>query len=320
MEDNLELLRKVRESLEMLYAIYYDEEAIDENLEMLYTSYYESKAEPENIVKIDELSCQVYKGKISVFDRGDISFQNDECFILINGYPGNIETIYLSSIKLAKNENKVKFMFLDENSEERLYLLKLIDNIDKTVLPEMQKKLDVMRCLDVIIKYDAIPLKLKFEMIIEFKSFVENIFNTLTKLYDEHSSMYFKYIILENMLKQLEYICNENLLDVDKQVYRYADTSKKLLLDNLRINGLKEEYKKEFSKYNEVEQKMQLMWLIYKMTQNIFDLKEMGAYFNIPEDELLTSFMHMEFKSEKAIRNLVDESDIGCEYIKKREK
>ena len=32
MEDNLELLRKVRESLEMLYAIYYDEEAIDENV------------------------------------------------------------------------------------------------------------------------------------------------------------------------------------------------------------------------------------------------------------------------------------------------
>ena len=103
-------------------------------------------------------------------------------------------------------------------------------------------------------------------------------------------------------------------------MYRYADTSKKLLLDNLRIKGLKEEYKKEFSKHNEVEQKMQLMWLIYKMTQNVFDLKEMGAYFNIPEDELLKSFMHMEFKSEKTIRNLVDESDIGCEYIKKREK
>ena len=51
MEDRLELLRKTRESLEMLYATYYDE-----------------KANPENIVKIDELSCQVYKGKISVFE------------------------------------------------------------------------------------------------------------------------------------------------------------------------------------------------------------------------------------------------------------
>lgn len=302
MEDNLELLRKVRESLEMLYAT------------------YEEKANAENIVKVDELSCQVYKGKISGIDRSDITFQNDDCSIVIEADDRDIFTDYLSKIEL--NKNIVRFAFLNENEYlyERLYLLKLIDNIDKTVLPEMQKKLDVMRCLDVIIKYDAIPLKLKFEMIIEFKSFVENIFNTLTKLYDEHSSMYFKYIILENMLKQLEYICNENLLDVDKQVYRYADTSKKLLLDNLRINGLKEEYKKEFSKYNEVEQKMQLMWLIYKMTQNVFDLKEMGAYFNIPEDELLKSFMHMEFKSEKTIRNLVEESDIGCEYIKKREK
>lgn len=302
MEDNLELLRKVRESLEMLYAT------------------YEEKANAENIVKVDELSCQVYKGKISGIDRSDITFQNDDCSIVIEADDRDIFTDYLSKIEL--NKNMVRFAFLNENEYlyERLYLLKLIDNIDKTVLPEMQKKLDVMRCLDVIIKYDAIPLKLKFEMIIEFKSFVENIFNTLTKLYDEHSSMYFKYIILENMLKQLEYICNENLLDVDKQLYRYADTSKKLLLDNLRINGLKEEYKKEFSKYNEVEQKMQLMWLIYKMTQNVFDLKEMGAYFNIPEDELLKSFMHMEFKSEKTIRNLVDESDIGCEYIKKREK
>ncbi len=302
MEDNLELLRKVRESLEMLYAT------------------YEEKVNAENIVKVDELSCQVYKGKISGIDRSDITFQNDDCSIVIEADDRDVFTDYLSKIEL--NKNMVRFAFLNENEYlyERLYLLKLIDNIDKTVLPEMQKKLDVMRCLDVIIKYDAIPLKLKFEMIIEFKSFVENIFNTLTKLYDEHSSMYFKYIILENMLKQLEYICNENLLDVDKQVYRYADTSKKLLLDNLRIKGLKEEYKKEFSKYNEVEQKMQLMWLIYKMTQNVFDLKEMGAYFNIPEDELLKSFMHMEFKSEKTIRNLVDESDIGCEYIKKREK
>lgn len=302
MEDNLELLRMVRESLEMLYAT------------------YEEKANVENIVKVDELSCQVYKGKISGIDRSDITFQNDDCSIVIEADNRDIFTDYLSKIEL--NKNMVRFAFLNENEylHERLYLLKLIDNIDKTVLPKMQKKLDVMRCLDIIIKYDAIPLKLKFEMIIEFKSFVENIFNTLTKLYDEHSSMYFKYIILENMLKQLEYICNENLLDVDKQVYRYADTSKKLLLDNLRIKGLKEEYKKEFSKHNEVEQKMQLMWLIYKMTQNVFDLKEMGAYFNIPEDELLKSFMHMEFKSEKTIRNLVDESDIGCEYIKKREK
>ena len=302
MEDNLELLRKVRESLEMLYAT------------------YEEKANAENIVKVDELSCQVYKGKISGIDRSDITFQNDDCSIVIEADDRDIFTDYLSKIEL--NKNMVRFAFLDENEclHERLYLLNLIDDIDKIVLPEMQKKLDVMRGLDVIIKYDAIPLKLKFEMIIEFKSFVENIFNTLTKLYDEHSSMYFKYIILENMLKQLEYICNENLLDVDKQVYRYADTSKKLLLDNLRIKGLKEEYKKEFSKHNEVEQKMQLMWLIYKMTQNVFDLKEMGAYFNIPEDELLKSFMHMEFKSEKTIRNLVEESDIGCEYIKKREK
>ncbi len=304
MEDNLELLRKVRESLEMLYAT------------------YEEKANAENIVKVDELSCQVYKGKISGIDRSDITFQNDDCSIVIEADDRDIFTDYLSKIELNRNKNMVRFAFLDENEclHERLYLLNLIDDIDKIVLPEMQKKLDVMRCLDVIIKYDAIPLKLKFEMIIEFKSFVENIFNTLTKLYDEHSSMYFKYIILENMLKQLEYICNENLLDVDKQVYRYADTSKKLLLDNLRIKGLKEEYKKEFSKHNEVEQKMQLMWLIYKMTQNVFDLKEMGAYFNIPEDELLKSFMHMEFKSEKTIRNLVEESDIGCEYIKKREK
>ncbi|MBD8924086.1 hypothetical protein EGR52_11945 [bacterium] len=302
MEDNLELLRKARESLEMLYAT------------------YEEKAKVENIVKVDELLCQVYKGKISGIDRSDITFQNDDCSIVIEADDRDIFTDYLSKIEL--NKKMVRFAFLDENEclHERLYLLNLIDDIDKIVLPEMQKKLDVMRCLDVIIKYDAIPLKLKFEMIIEFKSFVENIFNTLTKLYDEHSSMYFKYIILENMLKQLEYICNENLLDVDKQVYRYADTSKKLLLDNLRIKGLKEEYKKEFSKHNEVEQKMQLMWLIYKMTQNVFDLKEMGAYFNIPEDELLKSFIHMEFKSEKAIRNLVDESDIGCEYIKKREK
>ncbi len=304
MEDNLELLRKVRESLEMLYAT------------------YEEKANAENIVKVDELSCQVYKGKISGIDRSDITFQNDDCSIVIEADDRDIFTDYLSKIELNRNKNMVRFAFLDENEclHERLYLLNLIDDIDKIVLPEMQKKLDVMRGLDIIVKYDAIPLKLKFEMIIEFKSFVENIFNTLTKLYDEHSSMYFKYIILENMLKQLEYICNENLLDVDKQVYRYADTSKTLLLDNLRIKGLKEEYKKEFSKYNEVEQKMQLMWLIYKMTQNIFDLKEMGAYFNIPEDELLKSFMHMEFKSEKTIRNLVDESDIGCEYIKKREK
>ena len=304
MEDNLELLRKVRESLEMLYAT------------------YEEKANAENIVKVDELSCQVYKGKISGIDRSDITFQNDDCSIVIEADDRDIFTDYLSKIELNRNKNMVRFAFLDENEclHERLYLLNLIDDIDKIVLPEMQKKLDVMRGLDVIIKYDAIPLKLKFEMIIEFKSFVENIFNTLTKLYDEHSSMYFKYIILENMLKQLEYICDENLLDVDKQLYRYADTSKKLLLDNLRIKGLKEEYKKEFSKHNEVEQKMQLMWLIYKMTQNVFDLKEMGAYFNIPEDELLKSFMHMEFKSEKTIRNLVDESDIGCEYIKKREK
>ena len=304
MEDNLELLRKVRESLEMLYAT------------------YEEKANAENIVKVDELSCQVYKGKISGIDRSDITFQNDDCSIVIETDDRDIFTDYLSKIELNRNKNMVRFAFLDENEclHERLYLLNLIDDIDKIALPEMQKKLNVMRGLDVIIKYDAIPLKLKFEMIIEFKSFVENIFNTLTKLYDEHSSMYFKYIILENMLKQLEYICNENLLDVDKQLYRYADTSKKLLLDNLRIKGLKEEYKKEFSKYNEVEQKMQLMWLIYKMTQNVFDLKEMGAYFNIPEDELLKSFMHMEFKSEKTIRNLVDESDIGCEYIKKREK
>ncbi len=302
MEDNLELLRMVRESLEMLYAT------------------YEEKVNAENIVKVDELSCQVYKGKISGIDRSDITFQNDDCSIVIEADNRDIFTDYLSKIEL--NKKMVRFAFLDENEclHERLYLLNLIDDIDKIVLPEMQKKLDVMRCLDVVVKYDAIPLKLKFEMIIEFKSFVENIFNTLTKLYDEHSSMYFKYIILENMLKQLEYICNENLLDVDKQVYRYADISKKLLLDNLRIKGLKEEYKKEFSKYNEVEQKMQLMWLIYKMTQNVFDLKEMGAYFNIPEDELLKSFIHMEFKSEKAIRNLVDESDIGCEYIKKREK
>ena len=269
MEDNLELLRKARESLEMLYAT------------------YEEKAKVENIVKVDELLCQVYKGKISGIDRSDITFQNDDCSIVIEADDRDIFTDYLSKIEL--NKKMVRFAFLDENEclHERLYLLNLIDDIDKIVLPEMQKKLDVMRCLDVIIKYDAIPLKLKFEMIIEFKSFVENIFNTLTKLYDEHSSMYFKYIILENMLKQLEYICNENLLDVDKQVYRYADTSKKLLLDNLRIKGLKEEYKKEFSKHNEVEQKMQLMWLIYKMTQNVFDLKEMGAYFNISEDELL---------------------------------
>ncbi len=304
MEDNLELLRKVRESLEMLYAT------------------YEEKVIAENIVKVDELSCQVYKGKISGIDRSDITFQNDDCSIVIEADDRDIFTDYLSKIELNRNKNMVRFAFLDENEclHERLYLLNLIDDIDKIVLPEMQKKLDVMRGLDIIVKYDAIPLKLKFEMIIEFKSFVENIFNTLTKLYDEHSSMYFKYIILENMLKQLEYICNENLLDVDKQVYRYADTSKKLLLDNLRIKGLKEEYKKEFSKHNEVEQKMQLMWLIYKMTQNVFDLKEMGAYFNIPEDELLKSFMHMEFKSEKTIRNLVEESDIGCEYIKKREK
>ncbi len=325
MEDNLELLRKVRESLEMLYAIYYDEEAIDENLEMLYTSYYESKAEPENIVKIDELSCQVYKGKISVFDRGDISFQNDECFILINGYPGNIKTIYLSSIKLAKNENKVKFMFLDENSEERLYLLNLIDNIDKAIFPKMKKKLDVMRCIDVIVKYDAIPLQVKYEMIFRFKNFTENIFNVITELYDKHNSMYFKYIILEKLLKQLEYICNGNLLDVDKQALQYADITKTLLIDNLRngnfrINGLKEKYKKVFSKYNELEQNMWQMWLIYKMTQNDFDLKEMCAYFNMAEDELLKSFMYMEFKSEKVIKKLVDVSDIDYEYVKKREK
>ena len=260
-----------------------------------------------------------------MFDRGDISFQNDECFIVIDGYPQNLETIYLSSIKLAKKENKVKFMFLDENSEERLYLLKLIDNIDKAMFPKMKKKLDVMRCIDVIVKYDAIPLQVKYEMIIKFKNFIENIFNIITELYDEHSSMYLKYIILEKMLKQLEYNCNGNLLDVDKQTLQYADITKTLLLDNLRngsfrINGLKEQYKKVFSKYNELEQNMWQMWLIYKMTQNVFDLKEMCAYFNMPEDELLKSFMYMEFKSEKVIKNLVNVSDIDYEHVKKREK
>lgn len=309
MEVGLELLKKTRESLEMLYAT------------------NEEKLNDENIVKVDELSCQIYKGKVSGIDRSDITFQNDECSIVIEADDRDIFTDYLSKIELNRNKNMVRFGFLNENEclDERLYLLNLIDNIDKTIFPKMQKKLDIIRCVDVVTKYNAIPLKLKFNMIIQFKNFIENIFNIITELYDEHSSMYLKYIILEKLLKQLEYNCNENLLDVDKQVLQYADITKTLLLDNLRtgsfrINGLKEQYKKVFSKYNELEQNMWQMWLIYKMTQNVFDLKEMCAYFNMAEDELLKSFMSMKFKSEKAIKNLVNVSDIDYEYVKKREK
>lgn len=123
MNNNLDLVRKIRESLESLYSL------------------YDGNIGGGDLIIVDELDGILYKGKKLHFDQALISFKNKEGLIKINGYAEDDKTLYGSSVKLSKTEKEVSFYNLEENSEEYLLLLELYKNINNVINPKNTKKL-----------------------------------------------------------------------------------------------------------------------------------------------------------------------------------
>ena len=205
---------------------------------------------------------------------------------------------------------------------------------------ELNSFIECMGYVEVIEQFDSIPLSSKFDIMTQFREFINNIFYTTIELYDEESSKELRHNILDMLSNKLRQYLNDSLnhevntVNLSSNLKSMMMTStKEYLIEKLRndefgFNGIKEEAKDFFVSFSELEQKIWLMGAIYgisgydkndksKENEKIAEICEL---LGISKFKYTRTAISMAFRSIKTMRKAMKEIEIetlGEEYTKK---
>ena len=208
---------------------------------------------------------------------------------------------------------------------------------------ELNSFIERMGYVEVIEKFDSIPLSSKVDIMTQFREFINNMFRTTIELYGEESSKELRHNILDMLSDKLEQYLNDSLnQNVNTVNFSYnlkpmmMTSTKKYLMEKLRngefgFNGIKEEARDFFTSFNELEQKIWLLGAIYGIagydkndkTKDNEKIAEICELLGISKFKYKKTAISMAFRSIKIMRKAMKETEIETldgEYTKKRRK
>jgi len=208
---------------------------------------------------------------------------------------------------------------------------------------ELNSFIERMGYVEVIEKFDSIPLSSKVDIMTQFREFINNMFRTTIELYGEESSKELRHNILDMLSDKLEQYLNDSLnQNVNTVNFSYnlkpmmMTSTKKYLMEKLRngefgFNGIKEEARDFFTSFNELEQKIWLLGAIYGIagydkndkTKDNEKIAEICELLGISKFKYKKTAISMAFRSIKTMKKAMDETEIETldgEYTKKHRK
>lgn len=180
----------------------------------------------------------------------------------------------------AKQFMKIYFKMLKPNMPFARYIIMTFER-------KLNSLIDASGYVNVIEKFDSIPLDTQINIMAHFREYINSMYHTTIELCGEENSRELRHNILEMLSVKLEKYLKDSLnkgIDsvnlIDNLKTTLAVYTKDYLMNKLKTDefGLKifqdETVKHFFASFNEIEQKIWLMGLIYAIADKNDKLKE----------------------------------------------
>ncbi len=176
----------------------------------------------------------------------------------------------------AKEFMKVYFSMLKCSELSSMSPVKSIISLFEN---ELDSFIETSKYVNVIDKFESIPLDTKVKLMAEFREYINNMYVTTIELYGEASSKELRNSILTMLLGRLDEYLKDSLnkgVKPNKLTNNLKDammtSTKEYLINKLKDgefgfeNVEDEAVKKFFTSYNDIEQKIMLMCAIYAIS------------------------------------------------------
>lgn len=190
---------------------------------------------------------------------------------------------------------------------------------------------DKMQYIKVIEQFDSIPLTSKVEIMVQFRKLINDMYCMAIELLGENSSKTLRHNILDVLSNKLEQYLEENLKqddnidNISNNLKTMMMTSiKEYLIEKLRdgnfdFNNIEQKEMRDFfANFNELEQKISLMNIIYAIAgydkndelQNKEKISEICKYLGISELLYIKTEVTIMLKAKNIVEEMKEQSEM----------